>query len=45
MLMDTTSTTTRKSHTTELDKFKLYYELVPAPKTIGRIKRSHVSGA
>ena len=43
--MDTPSTTTRKSHTTELDKFKLYFELAPAPKGIGRVKRSHSSGS
>ena len=43
--MDTSSTTIRKSHTTELDKFKLYYELAPAPKVLGRVKRSHLSGA
>lgn len=42
--MDNKSTTTRKSHTTELDKFKLYFELAPVPKTIGRIKQSHASG-
>lgn len=42
--MDTSSNMIRKSHTTELDKFKLYFELAPAPKTNGRNIRSHVSG-
>lgn len=43
--MDTTSKMARQSHTSpELDKFQLYFELVPVKKPEGRIKRSHASG-
>lgn len=44
--MDTSSKMTRESHkSSELEKFKLFYEFVPVKKPSARLKRSHASGA
>lgn len=43
--MDTSSKMIRQSHASpELNRFQLYFELVPVKKPEGRIKRSHASG-
>lgn len=43
--MDTTSKMIRQNHDSpELDKFPLYFELVPVKKPEGRSKRTDASG-
>lgn len=42
--MDTSKVIRQGHDSPELEKFQLFFELVPVTKSEGRVKRSHASG-